>query len=111
MGPPGHMPMPVRPGQMPAGMQFVPQGNVMFMAPPGPTHGNAGMQNIPGAPRGQMYHPAMIQQGGPGMPLMPMGGPGGPGAPPVDGHMGGSAHSSPEQRSRNSYHGQNQHRP
>ena len=97
-GPSAQM-VPMRPGQVPQGMQFMPSGGIMF-APPPAMHGSPGMQSNPGSHPPQMYHPAMMQHGGPGMPLMPMGGPGPPRAP-ADGHMpGASVHSSPEQRSR-----------
>ena len=111
-GPSAQM-VPMRPGQVPQGMQFMPSGGIMF-APPPAMHGSPGMQSNPGSHPPQMFHPAMMQHGGPGMPLMPMGGPGGPRAP-ADGHLpGASVHSSPEQRGRaaggqHSFQGHNQH--
>lgn len=110
--------VPMRPGQVPPGMQFVPAGmqagSIIYAPAPG-VHGNPAMHNNPGVARAQMFHPGMMHQGPHAMQLVPhhMGAPGGPG-PPMDGHMGGSAHKSPEQRNRNSSgppHFQGQHRP
>lgn len=54
-GPPGHL-VPVRPGQVPAGMQFMPPANVLYASPQF-MHGSPGMQGNAGGPRPQMYHP------------------------------------------------------
>ena len=103
--------VPMRPGQVPPAMQFM-QGGIIYAPPPG-MHGAPVMQSSPGVPRPQMFHPGMMTQGPHAVQLMlHMGGPGGPG-PLMDGHVGPSAHSSPEQRSRCSgpHSFQGQHRP
>ena len=102
----------MRPGQVHPAMPFMPGGNIIYAPAPG-MHGSPGMQSSPGVPRPHMFHPGMMPQGPHGVQMMPhMGGPGGPG-PPMDGHVGASAHSSPELRSRSSgpHSYQGQHRP